>query len=951
MASKSKKRRRVLGASCILAALIIAGSSFAWFTSKDEVTNRLQASSDYGVSIVESFTPPKNMLPGQEVNKDVYAVNTGNIAAFVKEDVSGVLNYTFESKVASWDDKCVELTLEQAAAIEGATMKDGYKTMEAGGYLAWTDATSTSATGGKTYSINGTEITATEIGSDSTYSSVPNSSNGDPLTFTKKYNDGTKDYYLVDATDGAKLYEIKNQAGTPATYYEDSGKVLSIKDDTTASPAITPGPIYSGRTQDLSDPAPWTPTETGTYIFRRSIGGTADTPTFEYAGYYYDKTSNKYYKIVIGDDEYRAAKEDPTTTPNSYEFDVSAPDSALAGVTINKDGEITAGTPKISFVKDTKVTDQKVTFTYEDAAAATSTDPAHGPRLVALYAADAPTTTINGVEYDASAMAARTEVDYNNKLGEANRATVDYEQNKADYDYAKALSGAATILKNAAQTRYEADQALNAADGAKAKSYEAWNNLKDAVTNSSTGLIANYNNNVKKPYLVNYTIDGTAEPNNIGVLDADDDSGSPYVLGQLFDDDVIARINSNTPFELPKAKENLAKMGQLATKIGELDGELWTNLKNLATKTDADEYTPTNVATDISNMQATVAKLKKAIEDYKDAYSQIVDDGATQTATGLNLSNAATTKTALQGLADTLDGLKDDLDTLAATYKEKYDAYKAAEQANTKAQETWEKAIDTYNQTVGNPPVAASGTSDEPGYVAAKDATGARGAYEAVVNKTAPTIQTPTALNYVNHSDPIVAESSANKTANGTDPQITKNPNDNQWSTLKDLTIKVPTETEYSLTTKKDAMDAAVEAANTAKGAYDDAKDALAAASTIKIYVNLAEDYATNWQIDDADKTGSQDVDFYLKKILEAGETSKKLIDSVELADTTTARDYKNLTFDLNVGLDSAQITYANDQRTITTEAVKADNNFILKPTAATYDSADAAVAWATPTP
>ena len=50
MASKSKRRRKVLGASCILAALIIAGSSFAWFTSKDEVANRLTATADYGVS-------------------------------------------------------------------------------------------------------------------------------------------------------------------------------------------------------------------------------------------------------------------------------------------------------------------------------------------------------------------------------------------------------------------------------------------------------------------------------------------------------------------------------------------------------------------------------------------------------------------------------------------------------------------------------------------------------------------------------------------------------------------------------------------------------------------------------------------------------------------------------------------------------------------------------------
>ena len=142
MASKSKKRRRVLGASCILAALIIAGSSFAWFTSKDEVTNRLSANADYDVSIVESFSPPKNWLPGQEVNKDVYAVNTGNIAAFVNEDVSGVMNVTYE--VAS--DTFVQTSAVKLNDTEIAeTEIDGVTAKEVGAFLAFT--TSSAPTG------------------------------------------------------------------------------------------------------------------------------------------------------------------------------------------------------------------------------------------------------------------------------------------------------------------------------------------------------------------------------------------------------------------------------------------------------------------------------------------------------------------------------------------------------------------------------------------------------------------------------------------------------------------------------------------------------------------------------------------------------------------------------------------------------------------------------------
>ena len=66
----TRERRALVGALCT-AAVIVAGSTFAWFTSTDEVTNRMTASANYGVSIVEDFTPPEDMTPGQKVNKDV----------------------------------------------------------------------------------------------------------------------------------------------------------------------------------------------------------------------------------------------------------------------------------------------------------------------------------------------------------------------------------------------------------------------------------------------------------------------------------------------------------------------------------------------------------------------------------------------------------------------------------------------------------------------------------------------------------------------------------------------------------------------------------------------------------------------------------------------------------------------------------------------------------------
>ena len=102
----------------------------------------MSANADYDVSIVESYAPPKNWLPGQEINKDVYAVNTGNIAAFVNEDVSGVMNVTYE--VAS--DTFVQTSAVKLDDTEIAeTAIDGVTAKEVGAFLAFT--TSSAPTG------------------------------------------------------------------------------------------------------------------------------------------------------------------------------------------------------------------------------------------------------------------------------------------------------------------------------------------------------------------------------------------------------------------------------------------------------------------------------------------------------------------------------------------------------------------------------------------------------------------------------------------------------------------------------------------------------------------------------------------------------------------------------------------------------------------------------------
>ena len=129
----NKKDKRVLIGALGVAAVIAAGSTFAWFTSSDEVTNRLTASADYGVSITETFTPPEEWLPGQEINKDVAAVNTGNIDAYVRLDLKHALQGTQNGDGVAYAAGVSTTGLTPLTEAERISL-------QAGGYLAYTDA-------------------------------------------------------------------------------------------------------------------------------------------------------------------------------------------------------------------------------------------------------------------------------------------------------------------------------------------------------------------------------------------------------------------------------------------------------------------------------------------------------------------------------------------------------------------------------------------------------------------------------------------------------------------------------------------------------------------------------------------------------------------------------------------------------------------------------------------
>ena len=785
------------------------------------------------------------MLPGQTVNKDVYAVNTGNIEAFVKEDLTGVLDLTFETKKESWDADCVKLTLTQVAAIEGNTTHDGETTYEAGGFLAWTD---TSAKTGAFISARGNE-----------------------------------------------------------------------------------DPAVEGR---------WMPSETGTYIFRRSIKQNDTDPahdTFEYSGYYYNANSTTpgdgdYYKIIIGSDDYRV------NTGTKYEFDVSAPQAKLSdvnggAVTVDKDGVITADELKVYYVKDTEVKNEKATFKFEPASTTVGSE--HNPRLVVSYKlADGVGTGI----YDAGAAASRAEVEYYNALGDSNNATVKYNQAKADYEYAKALAEATNALIEAAQTR-------NSESTANVQKHQAVDDKYGDVKTKASGLVSTF---------------GTL----LGLKDVADDAG--IASTNLVNGSVRTQINDDTLVVLAESKVQLDKFDKIWSNANPAAGEEY-GIKELAKKLNdelidattlaktlatshghSDHVTPAALKTALENIEDYISRLDTQLKNYSQAYADL-KAASPDTVTSLMTDTTTVKSTIDEYRTNTTYGTEkmakavndstatDDLADLIALYKVAYEAYAPYAEATGEAASAtaWADAITAYNNAVDN---AAH----------ASDPDGATKTYNAAVGETEPDPRTPTAVNYVDNGGTI----RTNYAAPTSDTDVATIATNTDAATAATWTTKtVPTESNYptgtgnSVADLKSAMDTALSTMNQKKNAYEDAKKLANNSDTIKIYVNLDEDFANSWYMD-PNTDGTEQVDFYLRKILGAGETSKRLVDSIEFDKDVNANMYKNLVFDLNVGLDSVQVTYENDQNTLSTEAVKSDDSFTLKPTLADPTDINTAITW-----
>ena len=363
-------------------------------------------------------------------------------------------------------------------------------------------------------------------------------------------------------------------------------------------------------------------------------------------------------------------------------------------------------------------------------------------------------------------------------------------------------------------------------------------------------------------------------------------------------------------FPTSAGKDNNSYTGAIATSVSKYNGLIdtvketdlgaltsaLTDIKNVTSGTKVSEAQKTAAATKLSTLKTDALALYQAYAEIKNAGADYDTDGAI--------------KQALETFLNQVNAL--DLTEL-------------------------NNAITAYNNAVDNNTTAA-GAVDATAYgTALSQYTTALGDVPAGVTTTLYQVANTTAY----------ANTDAAKAAVKANAELSPYPMQHVTADSLNFTVGSDTKTVAEWDALSDAADARVAEINTRTGAYSPAS------GNIEIYINLDPTYASSWQIEPGVKTKAanptdqetqETVSFYLKHILDEGETSEKLIDSVTLS-PDTQDVFKSFDFDLNVALDSAQITYADDQKTILTDAVQAPA-FGATPTLTTPTDINTAITW-----
>ena len=292
---KSAKQKRILIVAVIVAIAIVAGSTFAWFSSKDEVTNRLSSSVDYNVAIAEDFQSPSNWMPGQTINKDVSAVNTGNVDAFVRMWLGGTMRLLTETTGADVTADLPSLTkvTDEKKTNLGLNYYDAdtnkyFKTLSTEKINNPQDRESLSNLG-----ANVDE----ETNQPAEFSEVQAMQAAGVLVYAPE---NAKYTWTLEQNSEMKVGSFENNAVEHLTKGTVVGTAGSGADKVLAGSSAD-DPNYYGKI----DASTFVPQTTGLYLFRRNVGETADGTAnkYEYSGYYYvsNLDGGTYFALYTGE--------------------------------------------------------------------------------------------------------------------------------------------------------------------------------------------------------------------------------------------------------------------------------------------------------------------------------------------------------------------------------------------------------------------------------------------------------------------------------------------------------------------------------------------------------------------------------------------------------------------------------------------------------------------------
>ena len=901
---KTSKEKRVLVASLGIAAVVAAGSTFAWFTSQDEVTNRLSANAAYDVSVIETFTPPTNWIPGQKVNKDTAAVNTGNIPAFVKQKLSGKMQVTLQQAEKTFNIDALNAenanpdTTKKKKYVE--LSEDEVDVIEAGGYLAW-------------------------------------ASNGDTPIGIKKGEE------LTDETKQCYLGEVS------AVH---SGISLDEMDP---------------KTNDFYSDLQFAPPATGDYIFRRVIDVAADgTETYEYKGYHFEAGTGKYYEIKVINGVLPEENGILTAAPTVY-YGVEVTDRTNLPLRYEpadtRNYLLFQPTNTSNVIKKQYLESETVEGDYHDkyirymvdngngefttryyVCIEESGDPRSGAKVGTIYTAlpDEGAIGTVTVKYDEAGKIIRDKFDQEIKTPD--RLVATYEVGKSD----DVFIGDPTALSDFTADNYDSkirkiaksDKIIAEAKYKNEKGkYEINKNAYDASTALLTALAKNEKILADKQSKVDDAI--AAFTGTISKLEfsAPANTLTKFTTGANTINSAFGVVSDS---QLPKVKTFIEKVA--AYKKDPTTAK-WSDVVT-AYAAVRDAFTAGNTALETFEKDIVIAWNEAALDEGLDQVIKISDLGEYTTP-----ANASPESQAIKDGAVKLINWEKDI----SAYQQAVNKYFASlsdvqSDAKYKLQDLrpLEKAYeDALNATAvkwvtnetrsGDDQTGLASTIVQGGSYAVDDA------YKISANESAVTavglnaekaVPIKNSISDDGYAGTAIADITGTNQFKIGDKVIANLYNDD--GTLKQYDELVPDEVEA-----KNAAEADYNAKKAVYDRYETEHTNQDVNDDIVIYINLANigngSEVDQWKLSPTLVPGAEEANFYYTSVLGGGETSSILVDSVELSGDTTNVAFKEFDFDLNVTIDSAQVVVSEDGRFYESTAVNANDQFIAKPSEPKY--------------